>query len=204
MKKSWVNPLNLLFLAALAAIIYAACFLVPGLIEARRQNSKPVEPSPRNMKSIVTQRHNSELPVTGRQEEINKIQADIDKYVSGPFDKLEAACREMLKLTPEDCSRWAQLGQALHFQGRDKEAIDSIEKAIKLDKSGNNPIVWECRIHLARSYLRLGNKKKGEEVLLQIKNHLPEFEEGDRAAVFGMLLDIQKNYDVKKIVKESQ
>jgi len=167
MTKIKIDWVEIFFVLVLTAFIFITCLFVPRFIEVQKEKN------------------------------LHRIQADINRYADGPYDKLETACRKMIRLTPEDCSWWALLGQALHFEGRDKEAIEAIEKAIRLDKTGNNPTVWECKIHLGRSYLKLGKKKAGEEILSRVKEYVPTLDKKDQPALFGMLIEIQENYDVK-------
>jgi len=160
------------FATVLAVFIFTTCLFIPGFIEVQKKK---------------------ELP---------KTQADINKYISGPYDKLETACRKMLKIAPEDCFRWAPLGEALFFQGKYKEATEVIEKVMELDPEGLNVVTWEVQFHLAWSYYELGQKEKGDQVICRLKEYIKKgviLEGKDYTPVLmGMLIYTVGKYDLEK------
>jgi len=131
--------------------------------------------------------------VTGDNvSKIESLHAEIDRHIDGPYNCLETACRELLQLQPYNCQAWAQLGKSLHLQGKDREAIEAIEKAILLDKTGKDQVVQEARIQQAMAYIRIGDKDKGKKIIQDLKNRMEVFDKHNTPIVFGMLAWVEE------------
>ena len=123
---------------------------------------------------------------------LDKIKPLIAGSLDGNNIRLEALCREALKLEPDNCDHWAHLGYALHFQARHKEAVKCYEKAIALEPKIGSSVVWENRSLLVRSYMVTGEKEKAIEQIKYIAEHIDKYKEKDQLIMIGMLIDYEE------------
>ena len=85
------------------------------------------------------------------------------------FDEAAGMYREMLKAQPEDPGLLMNLGMALAMAGRESDAIDPLQRAIKL-----RPTLLPAHLFLGSSLLALGQPEKAVTPLERVVKARPK------------------------------
>lgn len=96
------------------------------------------------------------------QPEALKLHAQLLTY-SGQLGKAEAMYRRLIKLNNQDINRYCDFAEFLMDEGRYHEALNQLQKAVKVNASAARP-----RYLRAKAYYWEGNKVKAKGELIQL------------------------------------
>jgi Tfp pilus assembly protein PilF len=95
-------------------------------------------------------------------------------------DQADAAlsyAQQAIEAAPESPDVAGTLGWVLYRKGLYQSAVQYLEKAVSNDQKSSEPNAVVRKYHLAMTYLKLGDQKKGQEVLLQALQQDPKLPE---------------------------
>ncbi len=92
-----------------------------------------------------------------------------------------AYAQQAIEAAPDSPDVAGTLGWVLYRKGLYQNAVQYLEKAVSNDQKSSEPNAVIRRYHLAMTYLKLGDQKKGHEVLLQALRQDPKLPEATMA-----------------------
>ncbi|RJQ56966.1 MAG: tetratricopeptide repeat protein [Nitrospiraceae bacterium] len=93
-------------------------------------------------------------------------------WISGRYEEAIDACRQAIKISPEDARSHQILGASYDVLGLNKDAIEAYKHAIKI-----NPNDWSSYHNLGNIYLELGMLKEAVDAYEQAVRINPDFAE---------------------------
>ncbi|MCG8433095.1 MAG: tetratricopeptide repeat protein, partial [Gammaproteobacteria bacterium] len=103
----------------------------------------------------------------------NRLRNAFTRFQQGNLIAAEQACEEILALDPENADALHLLGIAIGQQGRNEQAVELLQKALK-----KKPTDIHILNNLAQTLLRLEQFSQAGELLERAVNYEPGFTEG--------------------------